>query len=268
MTVYNAGTYKVVNNNLSAGTNYEIEFPAKPVQWTISRKLLTKVKNSGLPSSGFGANTDEGCISHLLTMSATDKDGMPMGILAVSDFVDASALSFPSNTVYVRGQNGTKYPAPKTYTLTVTNKPTKDIGKNYRVDETTVYEFDYTVNKLDASLLTVTLTEDTYTYNGMEQGPTVSVTYTNRANDTLDLTSRCTIGGTTKATDAGTYTITVTSDLLSVSKTVTWKINPKNIDGEDIEVVQQALHYTGEYVDLCDAVVPRFAVAAALGVNS
>lgn len=255
VTVYNAGTYKVVNNNLSAGTNYEIEFPAKPVQWTISRKLLTKVKNSGLPSSGFGANTDEGCISHLLTMSATDKDGMPMGILAVSDFVDASALSFPSNTVYVRGQNGTKYPAPKTYTLTVTNKPTKDIGKNYRVDETTVYEFDYTVNKLDASLLTVTLTEDTYTYNGMEQGPTVSVTYTNRANDTLDLTSRCTIGGTTKATDAGTYTITVTSDLLSVSKTVTWKINPKNIDGEDIEVVQQALHYTGEYVDLCDAVV-------------
>lgn len=229
VTVYNAGTYHVVNNNLSAGDNYEIEFPAKPVQWTINRKLLTKVKNSGLPSSGFGANTDEGCISHLLTMSATDKDGMPMGILAVSDFVDASALSFPSNTVYVRGQNGTKYPAPKTYTLTVTNKPTKDIGKNYRVDETTVYEFDYTVNKLDASLLTVTLTEDTYTYNGMEQGPTVSVTHTNRANDTLDLTSRCTIGGTTKATDAGTYTITVTSDLLSVSKTATWKIDPKMI---------------------------------------
>ena len=229
VTVYNAGTYHVVNNNLSAGTNYEIEFPATSVQWTINRKLLTKVKNSGLPQSMFGTNTDEGCISHLLTMSATDKDGMPMGILAVSDFVDASALSFPSNTVYVRGQNGTKYPAPKTYTLTVTNKPTKDIGKNYRVDETTVYEFDYTVNKLDASLLTVTLTEDTYTYNGMEQGPTVSVTYTNRANDTLDLTSSCTIGGTTKATDAGTYTITVTSDLLSVSKTATWKINPKRI---------------------------------------
>lgn len=108
-------------------------------------------------------------------------------------------------------------------------KPKKDIGKNYRVDETTVYEFDYTVNKLDASLLTVTLTEDTYTYNGMEQGPTVSVTYTNRANDTLDLTSSCTIGGTTKATDAGTYTITVTSDLVSGSKTVTWKIDPKMI---------------------------------------
>ena len=255
VTVYNAGTYHVVNNNLSAGTNYEIEFPATSVQWTINRKLLTKVKNSGLPSSGFGANTDQGCISHLLTMSATDKDGMPIGILAVSDFVDASALSFPSNTVYVTGQNGTKYPVPKTYTLTVTDKPTKDIGKNYRVDETTVYEFDYTVNKPDASLLTVTLTEDTYTYNGMEQGPTVSVTYKNQANDTLDLTSCCTIGGTTKATDAGTYTITVTSDLLSVSKTVTWKINPKNINGEDIEVVLQALHYTGEYVDLRDAVV-------------
>lgn len=228
VTVYNAGTYHVVNNNLSAGTNYEIEFPATSVQWTINRKLLTKVKNSGLPSSGFGANTDEGCISHLLTMSATDKDGMPMGILAVSDFVDASALSFPSNTVYVTGPSGKQYPAPGPYMLNVT-KPKKDIGKNYRVDETTVYEFDYTVNKLDASLLTVILTEDTYTYNGMEQGPTVSVTYTNRANDTLDLTSSCTIGGTTKATDAGTYTITVTSDLVSGSKTVTWKIDPKRI---------------------------------------
>lgn len=229
VTVYNAGTYNVANKDLSAGTNYEIEFPATSVQWTINRKLLTKVKNSGLPSSGFGANTDEGCISHLLTMSATDKDGMPIGILAVSDFVDASALSFPSNTVYVTGQNGTKYPVPKTYTLTVTNKPTKDIGKNYRVDDTTEYEFDYTVNRPDASLLTVTLTGDTYTYNGMEQGPTVSVTYTNQANDKLDLTSWCTIVGTTKATDAGTYTITVTSDLLSVSKTVPWKIDPKTI---------------------------------------
>ena len=224
VTVYNAGTYHVVNNNLSAGTNYEIEFPATSVQWTINRKLLTKVKNSGLPQSMFGTNTDKGCISRVLESLVIGEDVA----WKVSDFVDASALSFPSNTVYVTGQNGTQYPAPGPYMLNVT-KPKKDIGKNYRVDETTVYEFDYTVNKLDASLLTVTLTEDTYTYNGMEQGPTVSVTYTNRANDTLDLTSRCTIGGTTKATDAGTYTITVTSDLVSGSKTVTWKIDPKMI---------------------------------------
>ena len=224
VTVYNAGTYHVVNNNLSAGTNYEIEFPATSVQWTINRKLLTKVKNSGLPQSMFGTNTDKGCISRVLESLVIGEDVA----WKVSDFVDASALSFPSNTVYVTGQNGTQYPAPGPYMLNVT-KPKKDIGKNYRVDETTVYEFDYTVNKLDASLLTVTLTEDTYTYNGMEQGPTVSVTYTNRANDTLDLTSSCTIGGTTKATDAGTYTITVASDLVSGSKTVTWKIDPKMI---------------------------------------
>ena len=256
VTVYNAGTYNVVNNNLSAGTNYEIEFPATSVQWTINRKLLTKVKNSGLPSSPFGANTDQGCISHLLRMFAKDADGSLIEGLRVSDFVDESKLSFPSNAV-VAGPSGKQYPVPKTYTLTVTNKPTKDIGKNYRVDDTTEYEFDYTVNRPDASLLTVTLTGDTYTYNGMEQGPTVSVTYKNQANDTLDLTSLSSthVTGTTKATDAGTYTITVTSDLVSGSKTVTWKINPKNINGEDIEVVLQALHYTGEYVDLRDAVV-------------
>lgn len=256
VTVYDAGTYNVVNNNLSAGTNYEIEFPATSVQWTINRKLLTKVKNSGLPSSPFGANTDQGCISHLLRMFAKDADGSLIEGLRVSDFVDESKLSFPSNAV-VAGPSGKQYPVPKTYTLTVTNKPTKDIGKNYRVDDTTEYEFDYTVNRPDASLLTVTLTGDTYTYNGMEQGPTVSVTYKNQANDTLDLTSLSSthVTGTTKATDAGTYTITVTSDLVSGSKTVTWKINPKNINGEDIEVVLQALHYTGEYVDLRDAVV-------------
>ena len=40
VTVYNAGTYNVVNNNLSAGTNYEIKFPATPVQWTISKKSV------------------------------------------------------------------------------------------------------------------------------------------------------------------------------------------------------------------------------------
>lgn len=230
VTVYNAGTYNVVNNNLSAGTNYEIEFPATPVQWTINRKLLTKVKNSGLPQSAFGVNTDQGCISHLLRMFAKDADGSLIEGLRVSDFVDESKLSFPSNTV-VKGPSGKQYPVPKTYTLTVTDKPTKDIGKNYRVDQSTEYEFDYTVNKLDASLLTVTLTGDTYTYNGMEQGPTVSVTYKNQANDTLDLTSLSSthVTGTTKATDAGTYTITVTSDLVNGSKTVTWKINQKTI---------------------------------------
>lgn len=40
VTVYNAGTYNVANKDLSAGTNYEIEFPAKPVQWTISKKSV------------------------------------------------------------------------------------------------------------------------------------------------------------------------------------------------------------------------------------
>lgn len=230
VAVYNAGTYNVANKDLSAGTNYEIEFPATSVQWTINRKLLTKVKNSGLPQSAFGVNTDEGCISHLLRMFAKDADGSLIECLRVSDFVDESKLSFPSNAV-VTGPSGKQYPVPKTYTLTVTNKPTKDIGKNYRVDDTTEYEFDYTVNKPDASLLTVTLTGDTYTYNGMEQGPTGSVTYKNQANDTLDLTnlSSTHVAGTTKATDAGTYTITVTSDLLSGSKTATWKINQKTI---------------------------------------
>ena len=240
---YDAGEYTVALGNLSlTGTsagNYQLGLASGTHTWTINRKLLTKVKNSGLPQSAFGVNTDQGCISHLLRMFAKDADGSLIEGLRVSDFVDASALSFPSDTVYVTGQGGKQYPVPGTYTLTVTNKPKKDIGKNYRVDDTTEYEFDYTVNKLDARDLTVRLTkadgtaytEDTYTYNGTEQGPTVSVTYKNQANDTLDLTSLSSTHGTgtTKATDAGTYTITVTSDLVNGSKTVTWKINQKTI---------------------------------------
>ena len=246
-TIYNADTYDVANGlrltGASAG-NYEIQF-TPGVQWTINRKLLTKVKSDGLPSSGFGVNTDQGCISHLLTMSATDKDGMPIGILAVSDFVDASALSFPSNTEYVTGQNGTKYPVPKTYTLTVTNKPTKDIGKNYRVDDTTEYEFNYTVNQRNASDLIVTLTkadgstysnENPYIYNGQNQTPTAKVTYEIKQSgtvvDTLDLTSRCKIEVPTQAIDAGSYSIKITSDLLYSTQspvTVPWKIDPKMI---------------------------------------
>lgn len=40
VAVYNADTYNVANKDLSAGTNYEIEFPATPVQWTISKKSV------------------------------------------------------------------------------------------------------------------------------------------------------------------------------------------------------------------------------------
>lgn len=40
VAVYNAGTYNVANKDLSAGTNYEIEFPATSVQWTISKKSV------------------------------------------------------------------------------------------------------------------------------------------------------------------------------------------------------------------------------------
>ena len=229
-TIYNADTYDVANGlrltGASAG-NYEIQF-TPGVQWTINRKLLTKVIGGRSSSAGFGI-TAEGCIENAWNAHVSAENVTLDEALVVSDFVNKDDLRFPSSTEYVTGQSGTQYPVPGTYTLTVTNKPTKDIGKNYRVDDTTEYEFDYTVNRPDASLLTVTLTGDTYTYNGMEQGPTVSVTYKNQANDTLDLTSCCTIGGTTKATDAGTYTITVTSDLLSVSKTATWKINPKTI---------------------------------------
>lgn len=254
VTEYNAGAYNVVNDDLSAGTNYEIEFPATPVTWTINRKLLTKVKNSGLPNSEFGANTDEGCISHLLKMFAKDADGSLIEGLYVSNFVDESKLSFPSNTV-VMGPSGKQYPVPKTYTLTVTDKPTKDIGKNYRVDQSTEYEFDYTVIKLDASQLVVTLTEDTYTYNGMEQGPTVSVTYTNRNNDTLDLTSISNISGA-RATNAATYTINVTAPKVATdTQTATWKINPKSINSPDVKIVLKDLYYTGENVNLRDAVV-------------
>lgn len=267
VTEYNAGAYNVVNDDLSAGTNYEIEFPATSVQWTINRKLLTKVIAGESSSSGFGA-TAEACITEALKAFVRDEYvSINDKALMVSDFVKVGDLSFPDGTVYVTRQNGAQYPVPGTYTLTVKNKPMGEIDTNYRVNEKTVYEFNYTVNQLNASDLIVTLTkadgstysnENPYIYNGQNQTPNVSVTYKNSAGDTLDLTSRCKIEFPTQAIDAGSYSIKIKSDLLYSTQspvTVPWKINPKNINGEDIEVVLQALHYTGEYVDLRDAVV-------------
>ena len=275
VTVYNAGTYNVANKDLSAGTNYEIEFPATHVQWTINRKLLTKVKNSGLPSSGFGVITDEGIIDSVWKDSVRVENGGAIEYVDVSKIVSKDKLSFPADTKYfTTGSGGTekKYPMPgegktKTYTLVVTNPGTVEVGDNYYVDKDTVYEFQYGVFPINASSLIVTLTtaddsaytEDTYTYNGTEQGPQVQVTYEVKMSATetvtLDLTSISNISGA-QATNAAAYTINVTAPTVATgTRTATWKINPKNINGEDIKVVLQDLYYTGEYVDLRDAVV-------------
>ena len=246
-TIYNADTYDVANGlrltGASAG-NYEIQF-TPGVQWTINRKLLTKVIADKSSSSGFGA-TAEACITEALKAFVRDEYvSINDTAFVVSDFVNKDDLSFPSSTEYVTGQNGTKYPVPKTYTLTVKDKPKKDIGKNYRVDDTTEYEFNYTVNQLNASDLIVTLTkadgstysnENPYIYNGQNQTPTAKVTYEIKQSgtvvDTLDLTSRCKIEVPTQAIDAGSYSIKITSDLLYSTQspvTVPWKIDPKRI---------------------------------------
>lgn len=249
-TIYNADTYDVANGlrltGASAG-NYEIQF-TPGVQWTINRKLLTKVIADKSSSSGFGA-TAEACITEALKAFVRDEYvSINDTAFVVSDFVNKDDLSFPSSTEYVTGQNGTKYPVPKTYTLTVKDKPKKDIGKNYRVDDTTEYEFNYTVNQLNASDLIVTLTkadgstysnENPYIYNGQNQTPTAKVTYEIKQSgtvvDTLDLTSRCKIEVPTQAIDAGSYSIKITSDLLYSTQspvTVPWKINPKAITAD------------------------------------
>lgn len=274
VAVYNAGTYNVANKDLSAGTNYVIEFPATSVQWTINRKLLTKVKNDGLPNSAFGAITDEGIIDVVWNGSVTVVNGEAIEAVNVSKIVSKDKLSFPADTEYFTTGSGAtekKYPMPgkgerKTYTLVVTNPGTVEVGENYYVNKDTVYEFQYTVLPIGASSLNVNLTtadgsaytENTYTYNGTEQGPQVQVTYEVRTKTetvTLDLTSISNISAT-QAINAATYTINVTAPTVATgTQTATWKINPKNINGEDIEVVLQDLYYTGEYVDLCDAVV-------------
>lgn len=280
VTVYNAGTYNVVLGNLSlTGTsagNYQLELASGTHTWTINRKLLTKVKNSGLPSPGFGAITDEGIIDSVWKGSVRVENGGAIEYVDVSDIVGSKdKLSFPADTKYFTTGSGAtekKYPMPgegktKTYTLVVTNPRTVEVGNNYYVNKDTVYEFQYDVLPINASSLIVTLTmadgapyaATTYTYNGMEQGPRVQVTYEVKKSATetvtLDLTSISNISGA-RATNAATYTINVTAPTVATgTQTATWKINPKNINGEDIEVVLQALHYTGEYVDLCDAVV-------------
>ena len=244
-TIYNADTYDVANGlrltGASAG-NYEIQF-TQGVQWTINRKLLTKVIGGRSSSAGFGI-TAEGCIENAWNAYVSAENVTLDEALVVSDFVNKDDLSFPSNTV-VTGPSGKQYPVPGHYMLNVTKPTKKEIGKNYRVNEKTVYEFNYTVNQRNASDLIVTLTkadgstysnENPYIYNGQNQTPTAKVTYEIKQSgtvvDTLDLTSRCKIEVPTQAIDAGSYSIKITSDLLYSTQspvTVPWKIDPKRI---------------------------------------
>ena len=95
VTVYNAGTYNVANKDLSAGTNYEIEFPAKPVQWTISKKSVDPF-NVTLEAD-FGVYGSE--LYAMLNTATVTVDGQEVNLSTLYNVEDLSIKDVDGNNV-------------------------------------------------------------------------------------------------------------------------------------------------------------------------
>ncbi len=113
--------------------------------------------------------------------------------------------------------------------ITRKDKTTKVTIKNTYVP--TTEKLDYSIRRsLSKAKVTVS---GTFTYNGKEQSPTVSVTYNNTK---LEKGTDYTLSGETSGEDADTYTLTVTGKgYYSGTVSAEWKISPKSISGAYIK---------------------------------
>lgn len=232
VTVYNAGTYNVVNNNLSAGTNYEIEFPATPVQWTISKKSVDPF-NVTLEAD-FGVYGSE--LYAMLNTAKVTVDGQQVNL---STLYNVEAL-------YIKGVDGNN--VPKTDALvnageyTVTSLPATTLGTaNYEFKTAPTLKINVKPHVLaDAD---VQLSgDDGATFDGTEKSVMVKVSFTYGGREvTLTKDTDYTLTGTVKTANAGGHYLTVTAKPngnLSGSVQKDWQIWSYSISPSDITFKQ------------------------------
>lgn len=160
VAVYNAGTYNVVNNNLSAGTNYEIEFPATSVQWTISKKSVDPFDVT--LQAEYGINGSE--LYAMLNTAKVTVDGQQVNL---STLYNVEAL-------YIKGVDGNN--VLKTDALvnageyTVTSLPATTLGTaNYEFKTAPTLKIKVKPHTLTPSDIHSTDNWMAKTYNGTEQ---------------------------------------------------------------------------------------------------
>lgn len=228
VTVYDAGTYNVVNKDLSAGTNYEIEFPATSVQWTISKKSVDPF-NVTLEAE-YGINGSE--LYAMLNTAKVTVDGQQVNL---STLYNVEAL-------YIKGVDENNL--PKTDALvnageyTVTSLPATTLGSaNYEFKTAPTLKI-----KVKPHVLTdadVQLSGETSAgFDGTKKTVTVTVSFTyNRRPVTLTENTDYTITGEVEASNAGGHYLTVTAKPngnLSGSVQKRWQIWPYEIQPGDL----------------------------------
>lgn len=230
VTVYDAGTYKVVNNNLSAGTNYEIEFPATSVQWTISKKSVDAFNVT--MEADFGVYGSE--LYAMMKAAKVTVDGQQVSL---STLYNVAAL-------YIKdaGQNNVPDALVNAGEYTVTSLPATTLGTaNYEFKTAPTLKINVKPHVLaDAD---VQLSgDDGATFDGTEKSVMVKVSFTYGGREvTLTKDTDYTLTGTVKTANAGGHYLTVTAKPngnLSGSVQKDWQIWSYSISPSDITFKQ------------------------------
>lgn len=226
VTVYDAGTYKVVNNNLSAGTNYEIEFPATSVQWTISKKSVDAFNVT--MEADFGVYGSE--LYAMMKAAKVTVDGQQVSL---STLYNVAAL-------YIKdaGQNNVPDALVNAGEYTVTSLPATTLGSaNYEFKTAPTLKIKVKPHVLaDAD---VQLSGETSAgFDGTKKTVTVTVSFTYNGHPvTLTKDTDYTITGEVEASNAGGHFLTVTAvpnGNLSGSVQKRWQIWPYEIQPGDL----------------------------------
>lgn len=232
VTVYNAGTYNVANKDLSAGTNYEIEFPAKPVQWTISKKSVDPF-NVTLEAD-FGVYGSE--LYAMLNTAKVTVDGKEVNLSTVYNVNVLDIEDAGKNKVSRTGTD-----AVNAGEYTVTNWTLTTLGKNYTFNKVPTLKIKVKPHELtDAD---VQLSGDNgATFDGTEKSVMVKVSFTYGGREvTLTKDTDYTLTGTVKTANAGGHYLTVTAKPngnLSGSVQKDWQIWSYSISPSDITFKQ------------------------------
>ena len=233
VTVYNAGTYNVANKDLSAGTNYEIEFPAKPVQWTISKKSVDPF-NVTLEAD-FGVYGSE--LYAMMKAAKVTVDGQEVNFNTLYNVAALDIKDAGGNKV---SREGTDSVNAGEYTVTGLALTTLD-SANYEFKTAPTLKI-----KVKPHVLTdadVQLSGETSAgFDGTKKTVTVTVSFTyNRRPVTLTENTDYTITGEVEASNAGGHYLTVTAKPngnLSGSVQKDWQIWPYSISPSDITFKQ------------------------------
>lgn len=246
VTVYNAGTYHVVNNNLSAGDNYEIEFKTTVnqgnVKWIVSPKTVAKFDCEELNES-YGINVGELYTSLANMCVVTNANGS----LKISDLYDVTKL-----TITGVASTGTDPVNAGTYTVSGWDAA-KKTNANYSVTSPKV---TITVNPHTLTSADIQSTDDwgTKDFTGEEQTFTafkVSFTYNERTIDLVENQDYVIVDNSNKGTH-GNVTLRIKAADGSTNYTgearapQSWSILTFKVRTGDLEIYQtNTLTYDG-----------------------